>query len=220
MPEIKDPVVLAMLTQLDLAVGEQAERAPIYRRCIEAGYLHGLAGWYRDADYSSDAEWVYGIGATINESESAWGDDCGSLFEAYTTGHAAGLEEHDRLAQEAILADVVSAYLTTLLWSETGDDGEPLDTNHGPEDCDRETLDQCEADCTSFLELAWDELEGAGLSGDSVAIGHNFVLSRNGHGAGFWDLGLGGAGDRLHEIAKSFGTHGLMAWEGKVSSHG
>lgn len=37
-------------------------------------------------------------------------------------------------------------------------------------------------------------------------IGFNFFLTRNGHGAGFWDLGLGEQGDLLTKAAKTFGS--------------
>ena len=36
--------------------------------------------------------------------------------------------------------------------------------------------------------------------------GHDFWLTRNGHGAGFWDRGLGQLGDDLTDAAKSFGS--------------
>ena len=35
--------------------------------------------------------------------------------------------------------------------------------------------------------------------------GHDFALTRNGHGTGFWDRGLGTLGDLLTERAKAFG---------------
>jgi hypothetical protein len=37
------------------------------------------------------------------------------------------------------------------------------------------------------------------------AIGHDFWLTRNGHGAGFWDRGLGELGDFLTKMSKPFG---------------
>lgn len=36
--------------------------------------------------------------------------------------------------------------------------------------------------------------------------GHDFWLTRQEHGAGFWDRGLGELGNRLTEAAKSFGS--------------
>jgi hypothetical protein len=37
-------------------------------------------------------------------------------------------------------------------------------------------------------------------------FGHDFALTRNGHGAGFWDRGLGRLGDRLSEASKVYGS--------------
>ncbi len=58
----------------------------------EAGKSHGLAGYYPDGDYSSDADWVYGIGATITALEEALGDDGGSVFDVYMAAHGEHLE--------------------------------------------------------------------------------------------------------------------------------
>ena len=35
---------------------------------------------------------------------------------------------------------------------------------------------------------------------------HDFWLTRNGHGSGFWDRGLGKLGDQLTEHSKTFGS--------------
>lgn len=40
----------------------------------------------------------------------------------------------------------------------------------------------------------------------SELFGHDFYLTREGHGAGFWDRGLGDLGDYLTGIAKSYGS--------------
>jgi len=39
--------------------------------------------------------------------------------------------------------------------------------------------------------------------------GVDFWFTRNGHGAGFWDRGLGEVGEHLSKIAKTFGTRDL-----------
>ena len=36
--------------------------------------------------------------------------------------------------------------------------------------------------------------------------GHDFYLTRCGHGAGFWDRGLGELGDRLSKASKAYGS--------------
>ena len=51
------------------------------------------------------------------------------------------------------------------------------------------------------------------------ALGHDFWLTRNGHGAGFWDRGLGELGDRLTGLAKPYGTVDLyITDDGKVAA--
>jgi hypothetical protein len=41
---------------------------------------------------------------------------------------------------------------------------------------------------------------------DADSFGHDFYLTREGHGAGFWDRGLGELGDYLTKIAKWSGA--------------
>jgi hypothetical protein len=49
--------------------------------------------------------------------------------------------------------------------------------------------------------------------------GHDFWLTRNGHGAGFWDRGLGELGDRLTAACKPYGEIYLyIGDDGKVYS--
>lgn len=40
-------------------------------------------------------------------------------------------------------------------------------------------------------------------------MGHDFALTRNGHGTGFWDRGYGDAGDILTDACKPYGEHNL-----------
>jgi len=37
-------------------------------------------------------------------------------------------------------------------------------------------------------------------------LAHDFILSRDGHGAGFWDRGMGSLGEQLTKCAESFGS--------------
>jgi len=41
---------------------------------------------------------------------------------------------------------------------------------------------------------------------DWTSAGHDFYLTREGHGAGFWDRGLGMVGDALTVVAKPWGS--------------
>ncbi len=47
-------------------------------------------------------------------------------------------------------------------------------------------------------------------------IGHDFWLTRNGHGAGFWDRDLGEVGDKLTKIAESFGSVYLYVFKNEL----
>ena len=40
--------------------------------------------------------------------------------------------------------------------------------------------------------------------------GYDFALTRNGHGTGFWDRGLGEMGDMLTEECKPYGEHRVI----------
>lgn len=105
-------------------------------------------------------------------------------------------------------------YVGTALWSSTDEStpegGEPMDANYGPEDLASEALDSMRRDLADFIEGAdddalafWEAELGAGQ------VGHDFWLTRNGHGAGFWDRfarGVGaGFGRYLTELAAPYG---------------
>lgn len=48
-------------------------------------------------------------------------------------------------------------------------------------------------------------------------FGHDIALTRNGHGAGFWDRGLGDLGDRLTANCKPMGSAYVYVSESGVS---
>jgi hypothetical protein len=78
-------------------------------------------------------------------------------------------------------------YLETALWAETDQTneqgGEPLDKNFSIEDFSPEALESAKADCKKFQADNATDLAGQDLE----AAGHDFWLTRNHHGAGFWD---------------------------------
>lgn len=108
-------------------------------------------------------------------------------------------------------------YVEAALWSSTDDAGNPMDRDHGAEDIAMETLVKMVSDCTRFQATNQIDLVRSGLSPDYQ--GHDFWLSRNGHGAGFWDRGLGAVGDKLHKAAKNMGEVYLYVGDdGKIYS--
>lgn len=54
-----------------------------------AGARHGKLGWYPNGDFSSDADWCYGVGAEIQALETALDIDDGSVMDLYTDAHSA-----------------------------------------------------------------------------------------------------------------------------------
>ena len=97
---------------------------------------------------------------------------------------------------------VLHHYIVCALWSSTDSDGEPLD-HYDIEDIDPDTLETMRADVIDFLENNREILEESGLSDD--AIGHDFWLTRNRHGTGFWDRGLGEIGQKLTQACRPYG---------------
>jgi hypothetical protein len=110
------------------------------------------------------------------------------------------------------LDTMLDSYIECALWSTTDesreDGGDPLDDNYGPEDLTPACLAVMRADCAGFLaycaEIGLDVAELA-----DAQMGHDFWLTRNGHGAGFWDRGLGELGDKLSKAARIWGSVGL-----------
>ena len=96
------------------------------------------------------------------------------------------------------------AFLECALWSSTGDDGEPLDKEYSPDDIAPENLDLLYKDCKKFFN---DNIELINKTPDGYGYGnagHDFWLTRNGHGAGFWDGDCEPVGDELTENCKAY----------------
>lgn len=130
------------------------------------------------------------------------------------------------------LSPFARAALGTLLWSECDEDGSPLledapgthyetgqDVPCEDYEWDPEGLAEFALECDAFLRDLGAESLLEALPEDSHA--HNFILSRNGHGAGYWDLGLDETGTRLHRMTKPYGTVGLYrGGDGTIYFHG
>jgi hypothetical protein len=129
------------------------------------------------------------------------------------------------------------AYIEAALWSSTAylnpdddeDEGEPMDDNHTIDDIAPDTLAEMIADCQDFLSIE----ENGHTVADLIErregrAGHDFWLTRNGHGSGFWDgdwnppyveLDDNGkprlfqrwptAGDYLTAISEAYGSYDL-----------
>jgi hypothetical protein len=97
---------------------------------------------------------------------------------------------------------ILDHYAICALWSSTDDDGDPLD-HYDIEDIDPDTLEAMRADVAEFVETNKELLLSSGQSDEQ--IGHDFWLTRNHHGAGFWDRGLGDIGEELTKACHVYG---------------
>ena len=113
------------------------------------------------------------------------------------------------------------AYVTAIAWANVvHEDGS--DDSLDRDDLPVAILEILEADAEAFLTPQVQRLiEGAIRRGrySWSQAGHDFALTRNGHGAGFWDRGLGLVGDALTSIAKPYGDRSLyVSTSGEIST--
>ncbi len=77
-------------------------------------------------------------------------------------------------------------YLIAALWSSSDGSneqgGNPLDDNYSLDDIAPETVEQADKDCLAFLSKYEPVIER-----QYEQAGHDLWLTRNRHGAGFWD---------------------------------
>lgn len=93
-------------------------------------------------------------------------------------------------------------YVSAAMWLLTDEDGSPLDYL-GLHDIAPETIASAVEDCRAFQETYAAQLANAG---DDFRNGADFWLTRNGHGAGFWDRGYETSVDEaLTEGAHAYG---------------
>lgn len=103
------------------------------------------------------------------------------------------------------------AYIECALWSSsdnsTPQGGEPLDANYDIDDIALESLEKMIGECQDFQN---ENSELLAQAGDDVQNGHDYWLTRNGHGAGFWDRGYPRIiSEGLTKAAKADGSRDL-----------
>jgi hypothetical protein len=129
------------------------------------------------------------------------------------------------------LQDFINGYITCAMWSsddgsnpETGC-GEPMDRNYSSDDIHPDTMEEMKKDCAKFYEanahVFWYR-PSSEYSIDECA-GHDFWLTRNGHGTGFWDRPANNStqkalGRHLTNVSKAFGEYHL--WIGDHVKYG
>jgi hypothetical protein len=112
------------------------------------------------------------------------------------------------------------SYIETALWSSCCDDGLPMDSIYSADDIHPDTLNAMLADCRAFMLDNMKDIEthSSDLSHCLEIAAHDFWLTRNGHGAGFW----GGdwpkaSGKRLTVASRAFSNVDLyIGDDGKI----
>lgn len=101
------------------------------------------------------------------------------------------------------LKSFTNAYITAALWSSTDESnesgGEPMDANYDAGDLADKAMAQMQREAQAFYDAHGDKFTEENCKHESCSVdecaGHDFWLTRNGHGAGFWD------GDWIEPIA-------------------
>lgn len=111
----------------------------------------------------------------------------------------------------------MNGYVTCLLWCSI--DADPEDDSDDPFMVELDKYPEAPDLRDKLAPEAWDfysefrEFWGkAGWTDDHA--GHDFALTRNHHGTGFWDRGHGEAGAALTEAAQAYGETNLYIIDG------
>ena len=159
----------------------------------------------------------YDADAAHNLEGIAYGIAYGGLsdkFEGYPVATPAPMLE------DSYITAATASAVATLIWSEviteTMDgsgprDGDPYGEHFDAADLAENCSASLEEDIADFL------LTHAADVADMkpAQFGHDFILTSNGHGAGFWDLGLGNRGDRLANACKPYGYTLTVSGDGE-----
>lgn len=88
------------------------------------------------------------------------------------------------------LDEFTRGYITAAMWTLTDEDGNSCD-HLGLHDVAAETIATATRECKAFQEAYRADLDRATDEQDRADEyhGHDFWLTRNGHGCGFWDRG-------------------------------
>lgn len=136
-------------------------------------------------------------------------------------------------------ARFLQAYCYTMLWANTREyGGDNCECDGPPENCEGHEVnpsgyqtsrddwalqafaygshDSIESDVDSFVAANWADLQKAEeeFKRGADSCGHDFALTRNGHGAGFWDRGMGDVGQRLTDASKPYGESNASIHDG------
>jgi hypothetical protein len=192
-------------------------------RFVELGYLCEVRGLWRIVDLNTPR--INGEAPRIGPHYHSEAELLGDL-ESYAGrfGCDAAIRPNDPLPPEPDddtfepdFDEFLQAYLDCALWSSVDmDTGEALDDYYSTDDFTPEAMQLITDECRSFFDANIGDIRYGCVAtnlrfSDSERAGHDFWLTRNGHGAGFWD------GDwvepraaRLTAASKAFGETTIL----------
>ena len=129
-------------------------------------------------------------------------------------------QEHPEVDNYKLVREMdefATAYVEAALWASSMDEGGTSfqDADYGLNNIDPSTLKKMIADCRKFetenLSSIMGGYIGRSRSDDSSMAGHDFWMTGNSHGVGFWedDDWEEKAGAELDKAAKKFGEYDL-----------
>ena len=110
------------------------------------------------------------------------------------------------------IEDAFDGLTEAALWSSVDMNGDPLDEKFGPDDIAAETATQLREEFDDFVaanSATIARIREKHPCCTPAQVGQDVWLTRNRHGAGFWDRGYGEDGDKLSEAAKVYGSFDL-----------
>lgn len=119
-------------------------------------------------------------------------------------------EDADAQNTKHVLSKILNSYLEAALWTESDTIGDDFTIY----DFDDDSREAAKIEISNFMSKANQYL--VGIPEDS--IGHDIWLTRNRHGAGFWDRDYldAEAGKVLTDLAHEMGERSLFTKNGKV----
>lgn len=192
-----------------------------------------LAQW-DNGEYVEDP--VFDLYESIGRFDYTYWPELTPYVLAWNTAYGyASLHLITECVSEAEFRAFVNGYVSAMLWANTmryNDDmgetesfdayyaGHRIDdgTRYGSELAYRELVDDCEqfvkANWRTLREVATKHFKSKYDPHEWEQHGHDYALTRNGHGAGYWDRGYGVLGDELSEAAKLDGPQNLFYEDG------
>jgi len=158
----------------------------------------GKIGYTFDSGLDAEPYGLRPIGVELNQLKG-WEDDYNDTESSRSFDNMDFLEENEEVASPEMI-NTINGYLEAALWTEEDE----LGPSNIESDVSFEAKVDAYTDIKKFKQLAGELIAQSGL--DDEQIGHDLWLTRNGHGTGFWDRGLGEIGDKLADIARGMGS--------------